>query len=178
MKRLPFAFLLVAFLSASLAAADKPNLVFILADDMEYDMGGFVAKLKTEDTDPLRIAVAVAESDVTVDPGSDKRYLQNLRDLKSRRTTSEQKIVIVFEAQWMPDYGKAGYQKEAMAELAERYYRLANSDPDVIGMVGFAWPGGLGGPDRFGARNLPESVKAEHRRIGLAITGKPASPGK
>jgi len=114
----------------------------------------------------------------TVDPGSDKRYLQNLRDLKSRRTTSEQKIVIVFEAQWMPDYGKAGYQKEAMAELAGRYYRLASSDPDVIGLVGFAWPGGLGGPDRYGARNLPESVKAEHRRIGLTITEKPASNGK
>ena len=98
---------------------------------------------------------------------------KNLADLKLRRSTVSQKIVIILDGQWLPGNG---YPQSTMTQIATNYYRLASSDQDVIGLVGYLWPGGLDGPTALGTRNLPNEVKAEHVRIGRAITGKVGAP--
>ncbi len=45
-------------------------------------------------------------------------------------------------------------------------------DPDVIGIIGYLWPGGFDDPKQKGARNLAKNVIDEHVRIGKVITGK------
>ena len=77
--------------------------------------------------------------------------------------------LLILDAQWLAGHG---YPQEAMAQIATNYYRLASDDRDIIGLIGYAWPRGLDGLTSRGTRNLPPAVKAEHMRIGRAITGK------
>ncbi|RME50298.1 MAG: hypothetical protein D6790_21405 [Caldilineae bacterium] len=104
-----------------------------------------------------------------LDPENDPAYLVDLCTLKDRRSRPDQRVVLVMEAQWLPEYGYFGVQPEAMASVAESYYRLANRDPSVIGMVGYLWPSELDAPGQLGARDLPESVRAVYRQIGREI---------
>lgn len=105
-------------------------------------------------------------------PHTDATFRAELALLKSRRSRPSQKILLVMDAQWLPFYGEAGYAESDMAAVATSYYDLARSDPEVIGIIGYLWPGGLDDPLQKGARNLPQPVIDEHRRIGRAITGK------
>jgi len=107
-------------------------------------------------------------------PDSDAAYLSELALLKSRRTRPSQKILLVMETQWLPAYGAAGFSEADMKSVASSYARLAEKErADVVGMLGYPWPGGLDGPAQKGARDLPESVRQEYVRIGRRMTGKP-----
>ncbi len=59
-----------------------------------------------------------------------------------------------------------------MAKVNFHYFELAKSDPEVIGIIGYIWAGGLDSPDHRGIRDLPQTVIDENKRIGKAITGK------
>ncbi|RMF73297.1 MAG: hypothetical protein D6738_09095 [Acidobacteria bacterium] len=83
-------------------------------------------------------------------------------------------MVIVMDAQWRPDYFLLGWSQETMAEVAANYYTLAESDPDVIALIGYLWPGGLDLPVQLGARELPPVVQDEYVSIGRSILGPPA----
>ncbi len=102
-------------------------------------------------------------------PDTNPGYLANLRLLKSKRTRSDQKILIVMDAQWLPYYR---YPATAMAVVATRYYKLAKSDVDVVAMLGYLWPGGFDDVQQLGTRELPPNVLMEHQRIGKIISGK------
>ncbi len=106
------------------------------------------------------------------DPQSDPTFSAELALLKSMRSRHSQRILLVMDAQWLPFYGDAGYADSAMGAVAARYYDLARADPEIIGIIGYLWPGGLDDPRQKGARNLPQNVIDEHQRIGRAITGK------
>lgn len=108
------------------------------------------------------------------DPERDADYREQFTRLKARRSRPDQRIAVVFEAQWLPAYGPAGYPPEAMGAVAASYHRLAASDPAVVALIGYLWPGGLDTRAQLGARQLPEAALSEHRRIGRAITGKTA----
>lgn len=105
-------------------------------------------------------------------PDTDPAILSELAQLKAKRTSTAQKIFLVMDAQWLPFYGEAGYPETYMASIATAYYNLAISDPEIIGIFGYTWPGGMDDSQQKGTRNLPESVIAEHIRIGKLITGK------
>ncbi len=105
-------------------------------------------------------------------PDTDPTFRKELALLKSKRSRVSQRIVLVMDAQWLPFYGDAGYAETYMATVATSYYTLAQSDPEIIGIVGYLWPGGLDDPRQKGARNLPKNVIDEHMRIGKLITGK------
>jgi hypothetical protein len=105
-------------------------------------------------------------------PDTDPVFQSELALLKSRRSHAAQKILLVMDAQWLPFYGEAGYQPAYMATVATSYYTLAQADPDVIGIVGYLWPGGFDNPRQKGMRQLPRSVLEEHMRIGKLISGK------
>lgn len=105
-------------------------------------------------------------------PETDSTFKQELSLLKSKRSLASQRIVLVMDAQWLPFYGEAGYSESDMASVATSYFNLAQSDPEIIGILGYLWPGGFDDPRQKGARNLPQSVIDEHRRIGELVTGK------
>lgn len=105
-------------------------------------------------------------------PDTDLGYNSELALLKSKRSRPEQKILLVMDAQWLPFYGDAGYSPKRMKSVASRYYNLAKSDPDIIGIIAYLWPSGFDDPHQMGARQLPIKVIDEHVRIGRLITGK------
>lgn len=107
------------------------------------------------------------------DPEHDPSYREQFRRLKARRSRPDQRMAVVFESQWLPAYGPAGYPPAAMGAVAASYHRLAAEDPEVVALIGYLWPGGLDGATHLGGRQLPEAALQEHRRIGAAITGKP-----
>lgn len=110
------------------------------------------------------------------DPASDAAYLADLATLKARRARPDQRVVLVMETQWLPAYADLGVPPEGMATVAESYYRLAQQDPSVLGIVGYLWPSGLDAPSQLGARDLPASVQAVYREMGRAIMAAPAGP--
>lgn len=105
-------------------------------------------------------------------PDADPGFRKLLALMKSKRSRESQKIVLIMDAQWLPFYGDAGYSASDMAAVATSYYDLALSDPEIIGIIGYLWPGGLDDPRQKGTRNLPQRVIDEHRRIGKLITRK------
>lgn len=111
----------------------------------------------------------------TVDPEHDRKWLADLKAVRAARTRGDQKIVIVAETQWLPMYQTVGgVRPEDMARIAESYYRVAASDPEVVALIGYLWPAELGdqaGDGRLGARELPNNVKQTLRRIGKQIIG-------
>jgi hypothetical protein len=53
--------------------------------------------------------------------------------------------------------------------IISRYYQLAATDPDVIALVGYVWPGGLDGAEQLGGRGLPMNAQNVFREIGAQI---------
>ena len=109
----------------------------------------------------------------SVDPEHDPKWLADLKTVSAARTRSDQKIVIIASTQWLPYYKTdANINPEDIGRIAEGYYRIASTTPDVIALVGYIWPGGLDSPSHLGARNLPPKVQQTLRIIGKRITGK------
>ena len=108
------------------------------------------------------------------DPENSSVFLDELARLKAKRSLRAQKIVLVLDAHYIASaHGAAGISEADMKAVATSYYDLASSDPEVIALFGYVWPGGFDDPSSRGARELPAEVIDEHRRIGKAITGKP-----
>lgn len=108
-----------------------------------------------------------------IDPRTNTDYQDHLKVLKSKMTRANQKILLVFDAQWYSPYGDAGFTPESMATFAQNYYSLMISDPKIIGMIGYAYFGGIDAPGQLGARDLPRVVQDKYRQLGKIITGKP-----
>lgn len=106
------------------------------------------------------------------DPLNDKTYQKELAVLKSK-LNAEQKIMLILDAHYIKfAHGSSGISKMEMDAVAKSYYDLANSDPQIIGIIGYHWPSGFEFKSAIGARDLPEHVLEIHKKIGKAITGK------
>jgi hypothetical protein len=106
----------------------------------------------------------------TREPAQDEAWLKNLETIRAARTRSDQKIVIVASTQWFPHYQiEAGISPADMEAMIYSYYHIAASDPHVIALAGYMWPGGLDDPAQLGARSLPENVQQSFREIGKQI---------
>lgn len=108
------------------------------------------------------------------DPQHSAQFLGELAALKSKRSTAAQKIVLVMDTHYIKEVhgGDAGLTETGMKEVATSYFNLAASDPDVVALIGYVWPGGFDTPNAKGARELPQRVRDEYERIGKLITGK------
>ena len=104
-----------------------------------------------------------------IDPSTDEQWLADLETVRAARTRADQKIVLVADTQWLPMYGSAGVKPEDMAWIISRYYQLAATDPDVIALIGYVWPGGLDGAEQLGARSLPKNALDLFKEIGAQI---------
>ncbi|MBA2611155.1 MAG: hypothetical protein H0U95_04235 [Bacteroidetes bacterium] len=108
------------------------------------------------------------------DPKNSSVFLNELATLKSKRSSQTQKIALVLDAHFISslhlDYG--GITEMQMKDVATSYYNLAQSDQDVVALLGYFWPGGFDDPGAKGARELPQNAKDEYMRIGKIISGK------
>lgn len=101
------------------------------------------------------------------DVSTDSSYLAQLATLESKRSTPQQKIMLVFDQQWNSAFWPGGTQPDTMRYVFEKYYDLALADTNVIGLAGFTWPGiGVGW---LGARHLPQAVLNKTAQVGKMI---------
>ncbi|NCO64372.1 MAG: T9SS type A sorting domain-containing protein [Flavobacteriia bacterium] len=106
----------------------------------------------------------------TFDPQFDPVFLENLDTLKSRLSSPNQKIILIIDDQWFPEYlTYLGWTQDTMADVVQNYYDLAVSDTSVIGLIGYIWPGGLDGPTHHGVRNMSTAVINKNVEIGQLI---------
>ena len=106
------------------------------------------------------------------DPSTSPRFLGLLNRVKQARSAPGQRIILVMDSQWDSNI-HGNFSEAGMASVAEKYYRLAASDPAVVALLGFIWPGiDNGGHVWKGARNLPTVVRNKYQEIGRSITGK------
>jgi hypothetical protein len=103
------------------------------------------------------------------DPSTDPQWQQDLQTLIYRRTREDQRIIVVMETQWIPEYSKLGYEQSIMGAIATNTLKAAQACPHAIAIVGYSWPGGLDRPEQQGARQLPKDVQAVYHRIGRRI---------
>jgi uncharacterized protein (UPF0261 family) len=75
------------------------------------------------------------------------------------------------DANHTPYHADAGIALDAMGDVARAYARLALSRPEVAGMIGYTWAGGLDSPQEYGVRDMPEAVIAAHRDVGRMLLG-------
>lgn len=106
------------------------------------------------------------------EPSSDTDFMREYSTIQSK-LSGAQKMFLIMDAHWIKEYHNAlGVKEKRMDFVARDYYNLANADTNVIGILGYFWPSGFDTETAVGARNLPEHVREEHKRIGQAITGK------
>jgi len=108
------------------------------------------------------------------DPRVDPVFQSEFEIIKSKRSRDDQQLVLILDAHYIDlgHGGLAGLSPADMKGVATSYYDLARTETDVVALIGYCWPGGFDLPDALGARQLPETVRAEYARIGKAITGK------
>lgn len=103
------------------------------------------------------------------DPTTSSIFLNDLDTLKSKLSTSNQRIFLIIDDQWLPFYGSAGFSPDTIRFMVQNYYNLAASDTSVIGLIGYLWAGGLDDPGQLGVRDMPQSVIDKNVEIGTMI---------
>jgi hypothetical protein len=90
-------------------------------------------------------------------PSTDASFLGLVATLKSKRLTPDQKLFLVIDDQWTPEYGKLGVSASQMSATIQDYYDLAASDPEIAGLLGYRWAGSLG-DSAIGVRDMPQNI--------------------
>lgn len=108
------------------------------------------------------------------DPKNNTQFLSELSILKSKLANNSQKLVLVMDSHFIKEIHQDinTIAINEMKDIATSYYELSKTEPKVIAILGYTWPGGFDTPTALGARQLPQSVKDEYIRIGKEITGK------
>jgi hypothetical protein len=104
------------------------------------------------------------------DPLTDPTYMTFLH-LAQGQLGPGQRLVLIMDANHTPVHEGAGLSQIDMAGVAWAYGWLALSLPDLAGMIGYTWAGGIDGPDERGVRDMPPGVIFSHRQVGLMLLG-------
>ncbi|MCG8577361.1 MAG: hypothetical protein MI810_20940 [Flavobacteriales bacterium] len=106
------------------------------------------------------------------EPSTNNEYLKELNLLKTKKKNT-QKIFLIMDAHWIKNFhGSSGIGKNDMDFIARDYYKMANTDTSIIGILNYFWPSGFDFKSSIGSRHLPKHVLDEHKMIGRTITGK------
>lgn len=104
-----------------------------------------------------------------LDPRTDASYQANLNYLKARMTPA-QRLVLVPDGFYDSFHVADGWPKWYLGNLALNYANLAASDPKVVGLVFFRWPGFFEfGETKLGVRDLPQGVRDRHREAACIL---------
>ena len=101
------------------------------------------------------------------DPGAEPLYTAFLNGARTQMHKG-QRLWLVMDGSYSPNHISAGIKPEEMAEVARATFRFAKAQPDVVGIIGYLWAGGVD-PDEKGVRDLPPVVRAAHEAIGREI---------
>lgn len=145
---------------SSLIKADFPNIPIMIVE-----ASGALPNLQV----PTSIDWLAFDEYGIFDPGTNSSFLANLTLLKSKKSTPYQDIFLIIDDQWLPSYGSAGYPPDTIQYMVQNYYDLAASDNEIIGLIGYLWPGGLDEFGQLGVRNMPQSVIDKNVEIGQMI---------
>ncbi len=104
------------------------------------------------------------------DPLADRTYMTFL-DLAAGQLGPDQGLVLIMDANHTPIHEGAGLTQEDMADVARAYGRLALSRPDVVGMLGYTWAGGIDNDQERGVRDMPQAVIDAHAEVGRMLLG-------
>lgn len=129
------------------------------------------ASMLDELTIPKSVDLVAFDRYGIADPGSDPTYQADYERLKALRSRPDQHMVVILDAQWVPDYRESGLEPVSMGKVAQNYHRFATQDPDVVALIGYAWPTTDEITGLIGARDLPPAVIDAYREIGARIVG-------
>jgi hypothetical protein len=104
------------------------------------------------------------------DPLTDPSYMTFLH-LAQGQLAPTQRLVLVMDANHTPIHEGAGLSQGDMADVARAYGRLAPSLPDLAGMIGYTWAGGIDNAEERGVRDMPQTVIDAHRAVGRMLLG-------
>ncbi|MFD1163858.1 hypothetical protein [Hwangdonia seohaensis] len=105
----------------------------------------------------------------TLDPLNDPEYLNRLKLVKSKRTNSNQRLVLIMESQWLDYYSDEGFKESVLIQMANSYYELAKKENDVIALISYLLPSGFDTPDQKGFLDLNAEVQETIKAIGKQI---------
>lgn len=105
----------------------------------------------------------------TLDPKNDDAYLSRLELIKSKRTNSNQKLVLIMESQWLDFYTDAGFEENILIPMTKSYYELAKSEEDVVALISYLLPSGFDAPDQKGFFDLMPEIQNAIQEIGTGI---------
>lgn len=107
-------------------------------------------------------------------PKTNTQFLSELSILKSKLANNSQKLVLVMDSHFIKEIHQDinTITINEMKDIASSYYELAKTEPKVIAIIGYTWPGGFDSPNALGARQMPQFIKDEYIRIGKEITEK------
>lgn len=105
------------------------------------------------------------------DPMTQPLYMTYLR-LAQGRLGPGQRLVLVLDANHTPWHTENSLTPESMADVALAYERLAMTMPDLAGIIGYTWAGGIDNLDERGLRDMPPAVMAAHRAIAARLLGR------
>lgn len=162
--------------------ADEP--AWNLTEMEELHTAATTVKLKFPDVNilvvegPLSIDQLILSDDIdwvgfdrygTIDPNNDTEYLQAMELLKSKRTSEDQKIVVIMESQWLTYYEEAGFSQSVLRPMAASYYEYAQRDEDVVALISYLLPSGFDVEDQKGFFDLQPEIQQAFREIGSKI---------
>lgn len=104
------------------------------------------------------------------DPGQSPQFIAYL-DLVKRRLGPDQRLVLVMDANHTEYHAAAGIALTDMGNVARAYAALALSRPEVAGMLGYTWAGGIDSLTELGVRDMPQAVIDAHREVGKMLLG-------
>lgn len=107
---------------------------------------------------------------IFADPGQSPQFMAYL-DLVKRRLGPDQRMVLVMDANHTEYHAAAGVALDDMGDVARAYAALALSRPEVVGMLGYTWAGGIDSPTELGVRDMPPAVIEAHRAVGKLLLG-------
>ena len=105
------------------------------------------------------------------DPLAEPLYTTFLH-LAQKRLGPGQRLVLVLDANHTPYHSANGLTPDDMADVALAYEKLALTIPDLAGMIGYTWAGGIDNADERGLRDLPPAVLAAHQAIAARLLGR------
>jgi hypothetical protein len=103
------------------------------------------------------------------DPLAEPRYTATLFAAQAALREG-QRLVLVLDANHTPVHAAAGLSQTDMADVALAYERLARSLPDLAGIIGYTWAGGIDNAQERGVRDMPAVVQDTHRAIARRLT--------
>ncbi|MEK7631233.1 MAG: peptidoglycan-binding protein [Patescibacteria group bacterium] len=173
---------------------DQPTDAMRVEIDPQGPQPPEATKNRQKCTSPLQVPASIDwigyDAYGVVDPRKDTEWMATYERLKSKRSSPNQKIVMIPDAWWhhcnhgVNKPGRGVLDKSVHKEISKNYYELSKSDPEVLGMIGWLWhsyPDNCKelfpfhkqpSPHGIGMRDMPREVLDENIRIGQEITGK------